>query len=326
VKTPISLLETNDAIAALREKNKASYQANYFAMYSSWLGGITTDPALMIVPVDDHIVHRGDGIFEAIKVAYAKPYALDAHLDRLERSLSAVGMAMPESRFDLTTLINECVRVAFKTPQGQAAKGEALIRLFVSRGPGGFTTNPYESIGSQLYIIVTALKSPSAEAYKKGVKAIRSRVAVKEAPFATIKSCNYLPNVMMKKEAVDNEVDFTLSFDRDGFLGEGSTENCAIVSARGEFIAPTFTNTLKGITLSRALELALPLIELGQITQIRQAALTLVDLHAAREIILLGTTMDVLAITEFEGKPVGSGAPGPVFQSLLRLLRADQER
>ena len=50
--------------AAFCRGHKPAYHANYYAMYSSWWGGITTEPNLMVVPVDDHMVHRGDGLFE----------------------------------------------------------------------------------------------------------------------------------------------------------------------------------------------------------------------------------------------------------------------
>ena len=55
-----------DCLAAAQ----CDYHRNYFAMYSSVLDGIATDPALMLVPVDDHLVHRGDGIFEALKCSH----------------------------------------------------------------------------------------------------------------------------------------------------------------------------------------------------------------------------------------------------------------
>ena len=49
--------------AAFCRANRPAYHAGYYAMYSSWWDGITTDPNLMVVPADDHMVHRGDGLF-----------------------------------------------------------------------------------------------------------------------------------------------------------------------------------------------------------------------------------------------------------------------
>ena len=59
-----------------------------------------------------------------------------------------------------------------------------------------------------------------------------SGIPVKIDYFATVKNCNYLPNVLMKKDAVERGVDFSVSLDENGFLAEGSTENVGIVTKR----------------------------------------------------------------------------------------------
>ena len=66
---------------------------DYFAMYSSLWGGVVKDPALMVIPLDDHMVHRGDGIFEAFKCVNGYIYNLDAHLSRLENSARLISPA-----------------------------------------------------------------------------------------------------------------------------------------------------------------------------------------------------------------------------------------
>src|SRR5210317_266833 len=121
------------------------YHQNYLAMYSSVLGGVVTDPFLMTIPVDDHMVHRGDGIFEAFKCVNGNIYNLTAHLERLERSARAVYLTLPASLEHITDLVIGTIRIA--------GARDCLIRLFVSRGPGGFTTNPYECPSSQIYIV-----------------------------------------------------------------------------------------------------------------------------------------------------------------------------
>lgn len=199
---------------------------------------------------------------------------------------------------------------------------DVLFRLYVSRGPGGFTTNPYECVGSQLYIVMTQFIPYPAEKYQKGVSAITSHVLAKPAPFSQIKSCNYLPNVMMKKEAVDRGVDFTVCFTDEGFLGEGSTENILIVTDMGEVLAPVFDYTLQGTTLLRVLEVARG--QMGShsgISRVDLEKLRHEDLDRATEVMMAGTTIGLLPVTRWEGKSVGSGKPGPVFQLLHRELK-----
>ncbi len=296
-------------------KLKEPYQANYLAMYSSWYGGIVTHPALMMVPIDDHLVHRGDGIFEAFKCVNRKVYALARHLDRMERSLQGPQLSLPVSRETLEKTILAAIRAANVS--------DCLVRLFVSRGPGGFSTSPYECPASQLYVVVTTLQMPRPEKYENGVMLMTSRIPTKSGYFANIKSCNYLPNVLMKKEAEDAGVDFTVSVDAHGALGEGSTENVGIVTKNREFLVPRFDRILRGTTVSRLLELANPLVVSGDLTRIAETDITPQQAYDAAEIMMFGTTFDVLPVVRYDGHVIGDGRPGPVFRRLLALIQED---
>ena len=264
---------------SLAEDFVKPYHQDYLAMYSSVLGGVVTHPFLMTVPLDDHIVHRGDGIFEAFKCVNGNIYNL----------------------------------------QGR----DCLIRLFVSRGPGGFTTNPYECPASQLYIVICRPSVYPEEQYKQGVALKSSNIPIKKSYFANIKSCNYLPNVLMKKEAVDAGVQYTISTDENGFLGEGSTENIGFVTQDLVLKFPRFARILKGTTVTRAAELAQSLVEEGKLKKVIFEDLTLNEVYTAAEILLFGTTFDILAATVFDGHHIGTGSPGRVYQLLHELLEQD---
>jgi branched-subunit amino acid aminotransferase/4-amino-4-deoxychorismate lyase len=296
-------------------KLKRPYHGSYLAMYSSWYGGIVTDPALMMVPIDDHLVHRGDGVFEAFKCVDWKVYALDRHMDRLERSARALSL---ESRLDRARL----VRIVLATIRA-AGVADCSVRLFVSRGPGGFSTNPYECPESQLYVVVVAPQLPAKEKYELGVSLKSSRIPAKTAYYASLKSCNYLPNVLMKKEAVDSGVDFTISIDERGFVGEGATENMGIITADGAFLVPRFDSVLRGTTITRAMELAESLMKSGELSRIEQSDVSPDQVYDASEVMMFGTTFDVLPVVKFDGRQVGGGKPGEIFRKILALLRDD---
>ena len=74
----LSASEVLDQLRALRAKQPVKYTA----FYSSQLGGVVTDPALMVLPFDDHMVHRGHGIFDTAGIVNGRIYDLEAHLDR----------------------------------------------------------------------------------------------------------------------------------------------------------------------------------------------------------------------------------------------------
>ncbi len=291
------------------------YQKQYLAMYSSWYGGIITDPALMMVPVDDHLVHRGDGIFEAFRCMDGNIYALNRHLNRLELSAQGLSLNMPLSRSDLASAVIETVRAANAL--------ECVVRIFVSRGPGGFSVDPYECPESQLYIVVADAPLPPEEKYEQGVTLRSSSTPAKKDYFANLKSCNYLPNVLMKKEAHDLGVDFTISIDDRGCLGEGATENVGIITQGGEFLVPGFERILRGITISRLMELAESLASAGDLKRVAEVDLTPEEAYKAKEIMLFGTSFDVLPVVEYDGHIIGDGKPGPFSKKFLSMLRDD---
>ena len=310
----IAHLGFEQAIQCLRAMDHEHLQA-YHAMYSSWLGGIVTDPALMLIPIDDHMVHRGDGVFEAFQCRQGGVYLLERHLDRLADSAAMIGLEWPLPRADLRDAILETIRAS--------GRRECIIRLYISRGPGDFTPQPDTTLGSQLYIVITDYKAKEAVKYEQGCRVQTSRIPVKKTFFANVKSCNYLPNVLMKKEAVEAGVDYTLSLDENGFIGEGGTENFALISQDNEFLIPGFERILKGTTMIRMMELAQGLVQTGELAGVRQTGLKPEDAHQAREMLIFGTTASVLPAVEYDGRPIGTGKPGPFQKRFFELLQAD---
>ena len=225
--TSFPRLSFDDAVTRLREC-RPDHHGPYLAMYSSWYGGIVTEPSLMLVPIDDHMVHRGDGIFEAFKALDGRIYLLEAHLDRLERSAKLIELSLPLTRTELKEAVIQTI--------GAANTPDTLIRLYVSRGPGDFSPQPYACIGPQVYVVVTRLSRLEPRLREHGCSMALSSVPIKPDFFSTVKSCNYLPNAMMKKEAADMGVDYTVGLDELGRMAEGPTENLGLVTSDRELM------------------------------------------------------------------------------------------
>ena len=83
-------LLTRDMLFSEPGRLQKPWHSKYLAMYSSVYGGIVTDPTLMMIPADDHVVHRGDGVFDVAKCVEGGVYQFDGHLDRLLRSAAAI--------------------------------------------------------------------------------------------------------------------------------------------------------------------------------------------------------------------------------------------
>jgi hypothetical protein len=82
-----------DALTKLKSSPQKHWD-NYLGFYSSWLGGFFNEPWAMMLPLDDHGFHRGDGVFEAARVHKRAYIDLDAHLKRLETSAGKIGMGI----------------------------------------------------------------------------------------------------------------------------------------------------------------------------------------------------------------------------------------
>lgn len=309
-----TVLSASDVISRLTEAQLP--RAPLKACYMSWFDGIVVDPRLAIIPLDDHMVHRGDGVFEALKFINKKPYLLDEHLQRLMRSADSISLRLPhhcKDTNDIKKIVKETLEVSNLS--------DGLVRIFLSRGTGSFSTNPYDCKDSGLAIAVMELKPPGRAQYEKGVKIGKSAITPKEGTWSQIKSCNYLPNVMMKKESVDRGLDFTVSFDAEGFLAESSTENIVMVDSHGLLCRPKLKSILRGCTMMRIFELA----QKNHVAQTFEKNISEKDLFEARELMMVGTTLDVLPVTNYEGHKIGAtGTVGPVALKLQELLLQDQ--
>jgi branched-subunit amino acid aminotransferase/4-amino-4-deoxychorismate lyase len=291
------------------------WQNNYLAMYSSWHHGVVTDPALMLVPIDDHLVHRGDGVFDVMRCINGRIYQMESHLKRLENSARAISLAFPPEYDEVRDIIKTLVLTG--------GEKDCIIRTIISRGPGGFSTNPFECPSSQLYINIVRYREVDEKGYREGISVVLSKVPVKESFFATIKSCNYLQNVLMKMEAINAGHKYSVNIDDNGFLGEGSTENIGIVSEDSYIKIPSFENTLAGITAKRIIDLADTLVKDKIIKGVRFAGISLEDVHLSQEVVLMGTSINILPVINFNGKIIGDGAPGPIYSKLSYLLWKD---
>jgi branched-chain amino acid aminotransferase len=301
-----------------KNHNLSPYQKNYLSFYSSYLGGITTDPRAFLIPIDDHMAHRGDAVFEAFKSSKRKIHLLDMHLDRLFRSAENIFLKVPYSKSEIKNIIIETAR---------AANNEDLIfRLFVSRGPGGFAANPYEPLKSQFYLVALKLTQLEESKFENGVTCGWSSIPQKEKRWATTKSCNYLSNVMMKKESVDRGLDFTIALDENNTVAESATENIIIVDCQKYLRIPPLANILSGTMMLRLFNLVKVSGRTDEydLKGCLEGPISKEELFLAKEVMIVSTTCDVLGVTQFEGQPIADGKVGKYARLFRNLLVQDQ--
>ncbi len=288
---------------------------NMHAMYSSVLGGIVTDPALMVLPFDDHMVHRGHAVFDTSMIVDGNLYQLDPHLERFLRSAEMARLQLPYEPQQLRQIIIDTA----------AASGQrhASVRYWLSAGPGGFGLSPRECIGSSFYVMIFRAQPEPETFYTEGVKVITSHVPIKPPFFARVKSTNYLPNVLVIMEAKDQGADNGIFIDERGLVGESSNMNVAFVTRDRVLRHPAFDAILTGITVQRILQLAGRLVKQGDLRDIVVADISVADAKASAEMLMLGSSIKVAPVVQWDGHPIGDGNPGPIARQLLDLWRED---
>jgi 4-amino-4-deoxychorismate lyase len=284
-------------------------------MYSSVLGGIVTDPAAMVLPLDDHMVHRGHAVFDTATLTHGMLYQLDPHLDRLLRSAESARIVLPFPKEELRRII-----LSTAAASGQR---DGALRYWLSAGPGGFGLGPAECVGSSFYVVVFKQEFYPETYYTQGVKVVTSSVPIKAPLFARTKSTNYLPNVLVVLEAKDKGADNGIFIDQRGMIAESSNMNVAFVTGDRVFRHPPFDAILSGITIQRVLEFARRLVRQGELQEVLIGDIPASEGRQAAEMMLIGSSIKVAPVVQWDGQPVGDGRPGVVTMKLLRMWNDD---
>ena len=228
---------------------------NFHAMYSSVLGGIVTDPAFMVLPLDDHMVHRGHAVFDTAMIVNGKLYQLRRISERLLRSAEMARLQLPHTPAQLRQIIIDTVAAS--------RQRDASIRYWLSAGPGGFGLAPGECVNGSFYVMIFRAQPEPERSYTRAES--RHQHCADQAPFARVKSTNYLPNALVIMEAKDHGADNGIFIDHRGMVGESSNMNVACVTQDRVLWHPTFDTILTGITVQRVLQLAQRLVEQGDL-------------------------------------------------------------
>jgi len=252
----------------------------------------------------DHGVLYGDGVFEGIRAYNGRVFKLERHVDRLFDSAKAIRLDIGVDRRGVAEAILETCR------RNEIVDG--YIRVVVTRGPGNLSIDPRSCTRPQLIVLAI----PSLVVYRpagNGLRVITSSLR-RNAPDASnpsIKSLNYLNNVLARIEANDHGADEALLLDSAGYVAEATTDNVFIVTDRALRTPPTSTN-LKGITRETILGLA---AALGIACEERP--MTTFDVWTAREVFVCGTAAEVAPVVTVDGRTIGDGEIGPVTAKLI---------
>jgi len=259
-----------------------------------------------------HIEDRGyqfaDGVYEVVPVANGTLVDEGWHLDRLERSLNELRIALPMSRSALKLASRELMRRNSLT--------NGFLYMQVTRGVAPRDHKFPKAAKPALVMTTRQMKPPSGKVLAEGVGVITAPDLRWKR--CDIKSVSLLPNILAKQKAVEAGAYEAWQVDSDGRVTEGTSTNAWIVTQEGELVTRDASNSiLNGITRLRLLHL---LDSEG--VSFSERPFTVEEARKAREAFITSSTNFVMPVTRIDGQPVGNGHPGILTTKLREQYEA----
>lgn len=252
------------------------------------------------IPVLDRGFIFGDGVYEVIPVYSRKPFRLTDHLSRLQHSLDGIRLKNPHNDEQWRELLEQVIACN----EGE----DQYLYLHITRGVAKRDHAFPAGISPTIFIMSNPLPAPPQEMLQKGIPAITARD--NRWGRCDIKAISLLPNVLLRQLAIDSGAMETILL-RDGYLTEGAASNIFIVKNDVLLTPPKSYLMLPGITYDVVLELAQDHAIPYEIRAVSEQEIRLAD-----EILLTSSTKEVMPIVSLDGKPVGTGEPGPIYKQL----------
>lgn len=267
------------------------------------------------LPVTDLGVVGGLAVAEMLRTFRHQPFRVTEHLKRLQDSLSLTGLSPRESLADLEQILRQLVQTNTKE---LSAEDDLGVIVFVTAGLN--PTYVGRSAALEQGCTVGAHTFPLqyvnwADQYETGVRLALSSVPAvpKSILDRRIKSRSRWPWHLAERavRSVDPQATALLA-DEQQHITETAAANVCLWRA-GRVISPPIGDALEGVSLGMVLDLAR---ELGYVVERRPIPVT--ELSQADEIWLTSTPSCLLPVCWWQGEPVGTGQPGPIYQQMLR--------
>ena len=256
----------------------------------AWLNGQLLDsPEQQAISVLDHGMIVGDGVFETIKIERSEPFALTRHLDRLVRSATGLGIGKPD-----VEAIREGIAA---TMEGQDLPF-GRIRITVTSGSGPLGS-PRGSNGLTSVVIAEPCDQPPNVSAIATVPWARNE----KGALTGLKTTSYAENALMVEYALARGASEAVMPNTAGLLCEGTGSNIMYVVGE-QLITPTLdSGCLAGVTRALVLEWCAGELDVVE----RDDSIDV--LQRADEVILVGTTRDVQAISRVDDRELPVTGP-----------------
>jgi branched-chain amino acid aminotransferase len=271
-----------------------------------WIDGELVSKDEAKISVFDHGLLYGDGVFEGIRIYNGRIFKFRSHLERMFRSAERIRLKPAYS-------IDEIDRF---TRQTVSANGitNGYIRLLLTRGYGDLGLNPFTCPKSSTIIIADRIQLYPPKLYDTGIAVVvadRPRIPV-QCLDPSVKSLNYLNNILAKIEAMEAEVLEAIMLNMDGYVAECTGDNIFIVKGRKIFTPPVSAGLLNGITRQFVISDVGP--DCG--FDVEEKNLRIEEVLDADEVFLTGTAAEVIGVSRINDTIMSGGKVGPITRQL----------
>ena len=256
----------------------------------------------------DSVVQGGDAVWEGLRLYAGRIFKLHEHLARLRGSAKALAFAQIPTD-------DEIIEEIRRTLEANQMFDGVHIRLTLTRGVK-YTSgmDPRLNTVGPTLIVLAEHKLPVYD--KAGLKLITSSVRrfPPDCLDPKIHHNNLIQSILAKLEANRANADDALMLDRQGFVAETNATHVFIVD-HGEVITSRVVACPEGITRTTVLELCRTQ---GIPHTVRDLSLT--EVYRADEMFCTGTMGELAAVTDVDGRTIGTGQLGPMTRRLSDLF------
>jgi D-alanine transaminase len=274
---------------------------------TAYVNGRFVPHAQACVHIEDRGLQLGDSVYEVCLIKDGRLMDEAEHIDRLERSLREIEIAMPMARAPLKLVMRELVR--------RNRVRDGFLYLQVTRGTAK-RDHPIPAVQPRPTLILTARPFDLAGAMKRAEQGIAVVTRPDERwARCDIKTTQLLANLMAKTEARRAGGYEAWLVDGEGFVTEGASTTAWIVDKEGRVVTRALSNAiLPGVTrrviLEAAAEAQMPVAE---------RSFTPDDAKAAREAFISSASGAAVPVVAIDGTRIGDGKPGPLTRRIAEL-------
>jgi branched-chain amino acid aminotransferase len=244
---------------------------------------------------------RGDAVYDTVSVWNGRFFRLDDHVSRFFRSCAGMRLTCPHPPAELKRILAGCVH--------RAGLESAYVQMIVTRGRFLDLTDrdPRRCQNKFIGFALPYIWIFSPERQERGIHVMiaDTRRTPAEAIDPRVKNFNWMDLERGLFEALDRGADTAVLCTPAGYLSEGPGFNL-FVGKEGRLLTP-HSNVLEGMTRRTVFDLA---AELG--VPAGAADLTPDALREADEAFLSSTAGGIMPVSRVDGRPLGTGAPGPL--------------